>query len=195
MTKITPKPQQNLWHTEPSQAGHAKLLASPFSCFQGRGKAGTEAMIAPKTSAHLYRHKDPGKSSSFYFWAQFGVHLPTMNNRALSQGCPHVFKQKWSLQRHKLATINCDFSFTCVYILNCRAEPKSQGKGKYIWVFLVRALCCFSAVLAYLHNLFQLCFCPVKHKICYSTTFPFQGVNLYHSAFVRLPQWCEFCFN
>lgn len=40
-------------------------------------KEGTQAIIVPKTLVHLYRQKDPGKTSPFYFWFQFGVHLST----------------------------------------------------------------------------------------------------------------------
>lgn len=143
-----------LKHSEPSQS--CSVPSSWFSIFLAPvEKEGIEAIFVPKRFVHLYRQKDPGKATTFYFWVYSGVHFSTKEHwspypRALTTNLDKC--QDELCKDTNFPQFNIVFHPPCVYTFEMQVRAKESMQKEIIWAFSVRALYCFSAVLVYLQK-------------------------------------------
>lgn len=137
----------------------AKLLGSPFALLQWRRKELRQLLLQKGNlywykKVHLYGQKDPGKTTTFYFWFQFGTRLSTKKQWSPYPGVLTAYlPQDEVCKDANFPQFNTVFHSPCVYTFEIQVRAKQQmQKEVTIWGFLARALHCFSAVTVYLQK-------------------------------------------
>lgn len=110
---------------------HAKLLGSPFALLPRRRKKLRQLLLQKGNlywykKVHFYGKKDPGKTTTFYFWFQFGVCLPTKKQwspypRVLTT---YLYVKMKSCKDANFPQFNTAFHSPCVYTF----EIQDRGK-------------------------------------------------------------------